>query len=115
MTRRKPYTPPRCDRDGCGALVAWIARADGSGLRPYAVKPTTPTEDLVGVIAHPVFGGQAWEPAALVEHFMRIRGCSRSDAEAEVADVDWHRPHVCSPTTDDTTNDPTRDTTTEGA
>lgn len=95
MTRRRTrHRPPTC-RD-CGARIRWFIDADHNGWRKFDPTPHAPGDTALPV--YPVLNERTvWRTHRLVDELMATRGCSRTEAETEVADITHYTPHTCTP------------------
>lgn len=86
--RRRRGGTPRCQH--CQRPVRFFSH-DGR-WRPFDVTPLTGHEGIRDD-AMPIFGNQAWDYYELLIELVEHQ--HRDDADQEVLDLPWHRPHRC--------------------
>ena len=101
-TRRRQHGPPRCR--SCNLPVAFFRSPFTGNMRAFNPKPVDMRTPLVDA-AYPVFGGQAYKLADVVDLLLVARRCSRAEAEDEARDLPWHTLHACpEPADEDSTS-----------
>ena len=83
-----------CNRDGCGAEIAFFRSPFTGNLRAFNARPVDGRNPGPG--AYPVMGRSAYKFPVLVELIQVQRECTDVEAETEVRDMPWHTLHDCS-------------------
>ncbi|MFW6776101.1 hypothetical protein ACOACO_17590 [Nocardioides sp. CPCC 205120] len=104
--RRGSPGPPRCQ--DCRAPITFFGSPHTGAGRPFDPRQLSGRDSVSAAVGFPVFGGRAWRVVDLVAELMVQRSCSSAEAESEIRDLPWHRPHRCPPAPSTTEEGPTQ-------